>query len=340
MTIETEFHWSMRQVAGLSAFVVALLVASPWSAAQDTGFARVMQQQGYVPLELKKIGTGHDIVRAKLNGVSGHFIVDTGAGKTVLHTRRKSQYQIDGDRVRTEMGAGAGGQIEVEYFPVDSVELGSVELELAEIATMDLSGVVAALGQAAGFRIDGILGQDTLVQVGAVLDVRGERLYMRQPPAALATRSETFESLEDFLNNREYQRIEMARLPSGHFTIGAAINKVDGLFVLDSGARASFVHRDRLEKFSLDPSKRVGRAVAGGGAGGQLVSQDYRLDAFSISGTPLPLNTVGAFDLSAVVKHLKQESGVSVDGVIGQDVLVAQHAIIDVANAQVFMLAE
>jgi len=39
----------------------------------------ILKRKGYVQIKLKKINTNHFEIKAKLNGVNGRFILDTGA---------------------------------------------------------------------------------------------------------------------------------------------------------------------------------------------------------------------------------------------------------------------
>ena len=42
--------------------------------------------QGYVRIKLKKTVTNHFEIKAKINGVKGNFILDTGASKSCVGT--------------------------------------------------------------------------------------------------------------------------------------------------------------------------------------------------------------------------------------------------------------
>lgn len=49
-----------------------------------TGLHRYLVAQGYKAIALTKLGIGHLVMKASVNGVDGTFILDTGAGGTVI----------------------------------------------------------------------------------------------------------------------------------------------------------------------------------------------------------------------------------------------------------------
>ena len=223
-------------------------------AAQASEIEELLAGQGFAKVKLVKIATGHDVVRAVINGVAGRFVLDTGAGKTVLNEARKKEYGIAEGMIRSETGAGAGGEFQVRYYPAKSVVLGQMNMELTEVATADLDNVVGALGRAAGFRIDGIIGQDALANADAILDVDGETLYLKKWSGDSGSKTklqERWQRLEDWLVKQNYQKLSLRRLSTGHTTVQVEINGQGGDFVLDSGARASFLHSARLQKYGL-----------------------------------------------------------------------------------------
>ncbi len=51
---------------------------------QKFSLENYLTKDGYVRLEMKKIPSGHLHLFGQLNGVNGNFILDTGAGATVI----------------------------------------------------------------------------------------------------------------------------------------------------------------------------------------------------------------------------------------------------------------
>ena len=48
-----------------------------------------LTKDNFVKLELKKMPSGHLHILGKLNGIDGNFILDTGAGATIIEEKDK-----------------------------------------------------------------------------------------------------------------------------------------------------------------------------------------------------------------------------------------------------------
>lgn len=163
--------------AALAILGPGLTLAPTTVFAQD--LAGYLAQHGYVPIRLTKLSTGHEAVMVTINGVQGQFIVDSGAGGTVIHSARLPKYSLsvpDGDG---EVSSGAGGQVRVHRLPIRSFEIEGVTLGMEEVRTLDLTSVVDRLKSIAGADIDGVVGQDVLTRFRGVLDVGTQTLFLR-----------------------------------------------------------------------------------------------------------------------------------------------------------------
>ena len=308
----------------------------------DTYF---MQNPGLLPepkfmsVELRRISTGHHWLTASLHGVVGNFILDTGAGATVLDPNTLARFGIDPSSPQGEkISAGVGGAVKLNRYAVEQFSIQGQALKMTSLYAVDLSAVLPALSQAAGVTLHGIVGQDLLTAHQGILEVAADRLFLHrtalaetpdQPPLS-ATR---LEHLPD------YVALPLTKLTSGHDTIPIEINGATGHFVIDSGARLSVVHLAKLPHFGLQAADRLRADSASGGIGGAVTIRQYRVNSFRVAGRDVPQPTLGAFDLSAVVTVIETETGATIDGVIGQDTLIRHRAIIDTAG-QRLLLAE
>jgi len=51
----------------------------------------LINKNGYMKIPIRKLLTGHLVFNVVLNGVDGRFILDTGAGGTVVELKRKDK---------------------------------------------------------------------------------------------------------------------------------------------------------------------------------------------------------------------------------------------------------
>lgn len=171
------------------AVAVTTLVASAWSAvaqpAQSPNPSPSVEQHllanGYRPVVLTKLRTGHETVQVTLNGVTGTFVLDSGAGGSVVHLASRDKFGLP-EQGNSVGGTGAGGRITLVDVPIQTLLLGDVAVPQTRIAVTDLSSVVNALQAATGVTIDGVIGQDILTRDGGIIDVRAQRLYLQIDP--------------------------------------------------------------------------------------------------------------------------------------------------------------
>ena len=146
--------------------------------------------------------------------------------------------------------------------------------------------------------------------------------------------AETEDKLRPLLIDAGYTEIPINKLPTGHEIVHVTLNGEMGLFVIDSGASVTVIHRGSAEKFSLKVSEAQ---KSGTGAGGKLALSQAPVDVISLAGLELDLELVHVTDLSYVVDALAAAAATEIDGVVGQDVLTRFGGIIDVRGGRLFL---
>lgn len=132
-----------------------------------------------------------------------------------------------------------------------------------------------------------------------------------------------------------FQAIKMRSLASGHHIVDASLNGKPATFAVDTGAGMSVLHAPYGTSFlGKATSTASGIAI---GAGGQTSLTQYPVQELTISGTKASLKHIVAVDLGSVVKALEGFAGKPVHGIIGQDVMRAQHAIVDVQQSVLYL---
>jgi len=143
-------------------------------------------------------------------------------------------------------------------------------------------------------------------------------------------------SLDRFLSKKGFSKFCYQKLSSQHAIVNVSINGKQSHFVLDSGASVSVVNNDELIKFRLIPTSQIDNAQATG-LGGHVNAQSFNVDSLKIQNFKTNTTHIFAMDLSHVVNALNSISSVPIAGVIGQDILVAHEAIIDIASNTLYL---
>jgi len=147
---------------------------------QNPELAHLLLSQGYVPIHMKKESSGHLHLQAILNGESGDFILDTGAGGTVIEISKQEKFGMS-QRETEERAAGAGASnLHMQESPGNNLVLDKLELSDRTLVLMDLSHVNAALQQRGIPEVDGVIGADVLTSQKAVIDYANLVLYLQE----------------------------------------------------------------------------------------------------------------------------------------------------------------
>ena len=71
------------------------------------GILRILKKNKYIKIKLKKIATNHLELKAKINGVKGRFILDTGASNSCVGLDMIDHFNLYAEESETK-AAGAG----------------------------------------------------------------------------------------------------------------------------------------------------------------------------------------------------------------------------------------
>jgi predicted aspartyl protease len=174
--------FDMKSIA-FPAAAAALFLAIP-AAAQSPAPAlgAALCRLGYSPVPLRVLASGHQLVSATINGNPGTFIVDTGAGASVVHQPALARFGLLApEGGRTGVAIGAAGRTGVAQLAPAPVVLGGMAIGPVTLFGADIGAVVNTIRQVLRTEVHGVIGQDLLRANGAVVDVANARLFLRRP---------------------------------------------------------------------------------------------------------------------------------------------------------------
>ena len=117
-------------------------------------------EKGYVRVKLKQTKTNHLEVKAKLNGISGRFILDTGASSTCIGFDTIEYFKVNAEDSQVKAaGAGAIDMLTQSSFK-NSIEIGTWTYKKLDLVLFDLTHVNTALVNHNSTKVDGIIGAD------------------------------------------------------------------------------------------------------------------------------------------------------------------------------------
>ena len=115
-----------------------------------------------------------------MHGKEAHFIIDTGASRSVFDPKTISTF-IGDIRFQKKEGLSAGlgiSDLEIITFTIDSFSIGNMEIRDYEAAAMDLENVQEMYHKVGLPSIDGIIGGDLLKRHKAVINYRCKKMRL------------------------------------------------------------------------------------------------------------------------------------------------------------------
>jgi predicted aspartyl protease len=138
----------------------------------------ILKKEKYKKIKFKITKTQHLLIKAKINGVTGNFILDTGASSSCVGFESVDFFLLEAKKSKTKVsGAGANGMFTQIAFK-NQLQLGSWKDSDFELVIFDLSHVNEALTQHKAKPVHGIIGADILMKGKAIVDYYNHYLYL------------------------------------------------------------------------------------------------------------------------------------------------------------------
>lgn len=281
-------------------------------------------------VQLERGRQNHLVLKGKVNGHPASFLIDTGADVTFLRADRAKQFGI----------SAAGGEHRLDNgksFPVASAELGLGGLvlgntRLALYEPSQLSGLVP--GEKGGVA-DGIMGLDLLKGSKTIIDCHARKIFFQSAVAP---------------NIAGFTKIPIREVGRSYLGIGANLRGKRGRLRIDTGAFVTVLNEPALLAAGI--SSRPSKLTAGGFGGRIRALTLAQIDDFKIGGVliaPQQFAVMDIFGGRPPRKNLRlgfqwvhaterrDSGGEPFFGLLGNDLLDAHHAIIDLHSMSLFL---
>jgi len=139
-----------------------------------------LKEKGYKRIKFKLSKTQHLLIKAKVNGIEGNFILDTGASNSCVGFECITHFALEAADSDTR-AAGAGGTGMVTQTSLkNTLKMGRWATKKFGIVIFDMSHVNEALRQYKAKPVHGIIGADILLKGKAIIDYSNFCLYLKQ----------------------------------------------------------------------------------------------------------------------------------------------------------------
>lgn len=143
-----------------------------------------LTSMGYMAIPFQQNAAGLLLINAKINDVDGVYILDSGAGQTVIDTKQLETLKLKLNYDETELTGGGFGAHGVENVPSynNKLEINNFRMDNLVVAVMSLETAWESLAVVGAHdELFGIIGVDILKAGNAIIDFSSMTLYLRQP---------------------------------------------------------------------------------------------------------------------------------------------------------------
>ena len=133
----------------------------------------------YKKIKFKITKTQHLLIKAKINGIKGNFILDTGASNSCIGFESVVHFNLETKKSKTKAsGAGATGML-TQISTNNQLQLNKWNHTAFDLVIFDLSHVNEALHQYKVKPVHGIIGADVLLKGKGIIDYFNHCLYLK-----------------------------------------------------------------------------------------------------------------------------------------------------------------
>ncbi len=140
---------------------------------------KFLLKKKYSEIPLVLTGTDHFEVKAMINGISGRFILDTGASNTCVGFDKIDYFNLTSKESKIKAAGAGATNMETLMSTKNLIEIGNWKKKKLKIVLFDLVHVNEALTAHNAMPVDGIIGADILKKSRAIIDYKKRRLYLK-----------------------------------------------------------------------------------------------------------------------------------------------------------------
>ena len=139
---------------------------------------KFLKSEGYSSVKLIFLETKHYLIEAKVNGIKGRFILDTGASNSCICTSLEDKFKVISKESKEKASSATSQMTNTKISRSNAIQIGKWE-DKVNLITFDMNHINNALSQKKIDPIDGIIGADILKKSKAILDYKSNKLYLK-----------------------------------------------------------------------------------------------------------------------------------------------------------------
>ena len=138
---------------------------------------KFLKSKGYSSVKLIFLVTKHYLIEAKVNGIDGTFILDTGASNSCICTSLEDKFKVISKESKEKASSANSEMTHIKISKSNIIQIGKWENKISLI-TFDMSYINHVLNEKKIDSVSGIIGADILKKSKAILDYNSNKLYL------------------------------------------------------------------------------------------------------------------------------------------------------------------
>ena len=139
---------------------------------------KFLKSKGYSSVKLIFLVTKHYLIEAKVNGIDGTFILDTGASNSCICTSLEDKFKVISKESKEKASSANSEMTNTKISKSNIIQIGKWKDKI-NLISFDMNHINNALSQKKVSPIDGILGADILKKSNSILDYKSNKLFMK-----------------------------------------------------------------------------------------------------------------------------------------------------------------
>ena len=139
---------------------------------------KFLKSEGYSSIKLIFLETKHYLIEAKVNGIDGRFILDTGASNSCICTSLEDKFKVISKESKEKASSANSEMTNTKISNSNIIQIGKWEDKI-NLISFDMNHINNALSQKKVHPIDGIIGADILKKSKAIIDYKSNKLYLK-----------------------------------------------------------------------------------------------------------------------------------------------------------------
>lgn len=141
---------------------------------------KFLKDMNYIKVPLVLTATDHFEIVARLNGITGKFILDTGASNTCVGLDKIEYFKLKSKESKIKAAGAGATNMETLISTKNTIEIGDWRKNKMKVVLFDLVHVNQALTSHKALPVDGIIGADILKKAKAIIDYDRKCVYLKR----------------------------------------------------------------------------------------------------------------------------------------------------------------